>query len=74
MARDKITNHREAVNIVTCPVMRSLLVLGGKWKLLLLYLLAFESKGGHLRRLARRRGSPVVSGPRPARKRTGISD
>ena len=28
MARDKITNHREAVNIVTCPVMRSLLVLG----------------------------------------------
>ena len=49
MARDKITNHREAVNIVTCPVMRSLLVLGGKWKLLLLYLLAFESKGGHLR-------------------------
>ena len=41
MARDKITNHREAVNIVTCPVMRSLLVLGGKWKLLLLYLLAF---------------------------------
>ena len=38
MARDKITNHREAVNIVTCPVMRSLLVLGGKWKLLLLYL------------------------------------
>lgn len=49
MARDKITNHRNAVNIATCPVMRSLLVLGGKWKLLLLYLLAFESKGGHLR-------------------------
>ena len=49
MARDKITNHRNAVNIVTCPVMRSLLLLGGKWKLLLLYLLAFESRDGHLR-------------------------
>lgn len=49
MARDKIINHREAVNIVTCPVMRSLLLLGGKWKLLLLYLLAFEARNGYLR-------------------------
>ena len=49
MARDKITNHRESVNIVTCPVMRALLVLGGKWKILLLYLLAYESKNGYLR-------------------------
>jgi DNA-binding HxlR family transcriptional regulator len=49
MARDKIINHREAVNIVTCPVMRSLLLLGGKWKLLLLYLLAFEARNGCLR-------------------------
>ena len=49
MARDKITNHKESVNIVTCPVMRALLVLGGKWKILLLYLLAYESKNGYLR-------------------------
>lgn len=49
MARDKITLHRDAVDIVSCAVMRSMLILGGKWKILLLYLLAYESKNGVLR-------------------------
>lgn len=49
MARDKITMHREAVDITSCSVMRALLILGGKWKMLVMYLLAYESKNGVLR-------------------------
>lgn len=49
MAREKITKHRDAVDIVSCAVMRSMLILGGKWKILLMYLLAYESKEGVLR-------------------------
>ena len=49
MARDKITMHRQAVDITSCAVVRSLLILGGKWKMLMLYLLAYESRDGRLR-------------------------
>lgn len=49
MARDKITMHREAVDIASCAVMRSLLILGGKWKILIMYLLAYESRQDVLR-------------------------
>ena len=49
MARDKITMHRQAVDITSCAVVRSLLILGGQWKMLMLYLLAYESRDGRLR-------------------------
>ena len=41
--------HRQAVDIASCAVVRSLLILGGKWKMLMLYLLAYESRDGRLR-------------------------
>jgi len=41
--------RREAVNLTNCAIMRSLLVVGGKWKMLLLFLMARESANGYLR-------------------------